>query len=448
MNASELNRKLLFSGYNEVTDFLKNSPLNRYLYKRILGILSSSGIEMPVVTLFNEIYYQCVRVNYDGNPGTDVGKRYLSEEEEWVHSSDGALLLFCIVGVLLSIKRNITFQEECFLNELAPYIRDSAFRGFAEKLFRDLRSSEIGVPDCFPVMTCPVSEVETGFTLTKEQHKSFWGLDDPDYVMLKDVWRHTWAVVTCDFSHSVIEQYVRLYSDQDDQLKLISCIRSSFYPKIHPEQLHFLEDLSRRITTGCFEPEGHISFLPKGSPGVDVEEMDGERSCFPLDAVGGDEDLDLAKRYRLERDELKKQMEEMRKNHAMELARQEARYKSEIKKLQEESNRFIRWPFKKSAGPVFPSGQGADVLVFSINDVAEHVKERFSRSGAEEVCTMLYRFAVEYGSLSEETFRQIDNIVPAILKRDIPRQIFELPNVQQFNNNPGTVVNNGGEFKD
>ena len=57
---------------------------------------------------------------------------------------------------------------------------------------------------------------------------------------------------------------------------------------------------------------------------------------------------------------------------------------------------------------------------------------------------MLYRFAVEYGNLFEETFRQIDNIVPVILKRDTPRKIFELSNVQQLNNNPGAVVNNGG----
>jgi hypothetical protein len=57
---------------------------------------------------------------------------------------------------------------------------------------------------------------------------------------------------------------------------------------------------------------------------------------------------------------------------------------------------------------------------------------------------MLYRFAVEYGNLFEETFRQIDNIVPVILKRDTPRKLFELSNVQQLNNNPGAVVNNGG----
>ena len=79
MTASELNRKLLFFGQNDVTDFLRNSPLNRFLYKKLLGILSASGIGVPAVTLFNEMYYQCTRVNYDGMPGVDIGQRYWSE---------------------------------------------------------------------------------------------------------------------------------------------------------------------------------------------------------------------------------------------------------------------------------------------------------------------------------------------------------------------------------
>lgn len=40
MTSSELNRKLLFRGHREVTDFLRNSPLNRCLYKRFLGVIS------------------------------------------------------------------------------------------------------------------------------------------------------------------------------------------------------------------------------------------------------------------------------------------------------------------------------------------------------------------------------------------------------------------------
>lgn len=83
MNAAELNRLLLFHGQNDVTDFLRSSPLNRFLYKKLLGVLSASGIAVPAVKLFNDIYYQCARVNYDGMPGVDVGRRYWSEAAGW-----------------------------------------------------------------------------------------------------------------------------------------------------------------------------------------------------------------------------------------------------------------------------------------------------------------------------------------------------------------------------
>lgn len=42
-----------------------------------------------------------------------------------------------------------------------------------------------------------------------------------------------------------------------------------------------------------------------------------------------------------------------------------------------------------------------------------------------------------------EGFESTDSDRPAIMKRDLPHQTFEFPNVQQFNNNPGKVVNNG-----
>lgn len=443
MTASELNRKLLFFGQNDVTDFLRNSPLNRFLYKKLLGILSASGIGVPAVTLFNEMYYQCTRVNYDGMPGVDIGQRYWSEAANWIDSSEGAQLVFCAVWAVLGAKRNHTFHEECFLGALAPYLRNSVFVRFAEELAGELRLSGISVPDRFPVMTCPVSEVVSGFTLTKEQGKGFWGYSDPARLNLEDAWRKTWEKVTCDYSHSVIEQYVRLYSDQEDQLKLISCMKTPLYSKTHSERLHFLTDLSQRIATGSFDPSERPLLQPAASPDAEMEGSGEFQFDLGLDGTEESRNLDMAMRYREERDALSSQMEEMRKAHAMELARVEAKYKAELETLRAENDRLIRWPLKKRDNqPPLPR-QGSDVLVFSLHDVASHVKERFSRSGGEEVCTMLYRFAVEYGNLSEETFRLIDGIVPAILKRDLPHQTFEFPNVQQFNNNPGTVVNKG-----
>lgn len=443
MTFSELNRKLLFHGQQEVTDYLRNSPLNRFLYKRLLGILAASGIEVPVVTLFNEIYYQCVRVNYDVDPGVDPERRYWAEEESWLHSSDGAQLVFCVVWALLSIKRERPFHEECFLSVLAPYLRNSAFCHFAEELALELHESTLSVPDRFPVMTCPVSEIVPEFSLTKEQDKSFWGYNDPSRAIIMDAWRYTWTNVTCNYAHSVIEKYVRLYPDQDDQLKLIACMKEPLNPKMHPKELGFLKELSQRIETGSFDPEDHPLLPPTASPETDEEEADEQRFRLSLEGTEESQSLDLAKRYREERDTLRAQLEEMQKSHALELARLEAEYKAVTEDLLKENGKLIHWPSKKKPKPLPQANPGSNLLVFSLNDVAAHVKERFSKSAGEEICTMLYRFALEYGSLSEETFKLIDSIMPAIMKRDHPHQTFEFPHVTQFNNNPGKVVNNG-----
>lgn len=442
MSPSSLNRKLLFHGYEEVTDYLKNSPLNRYLYKSILGILSASGINVPVVTLFNEIYYQCVRVNFDGTPGVNMERRYWSEEEAWIGSSDGAQLVFCVVWALLGSKRNFTFQEECFLSALAPYIKNSPLREFAEGLPREFRSYGFVVPDRFPVMTCPVSELPV-FTDMGGATNRFWGVDDPAYITLTEKRREVhdaWETVTCDFTHSVIEKYVRLYVNQDDQLGLLSCMESALTQSEAKEYGPFFKDLALRITTGSFDPTEGSSLQPVNTSEVDAD-ADENRRLLSLDLGDGGEDLDLAKQYREERDALRMQLEEMQRNHVTELARLEARYRAEIKELMEENSRFIRWSRKKFR-EWKPSGATTNGLVMHLDEVVAHVKERFSRSGGEEISAMLYRLAVEHGNLSEETFRQIDSIIPTIMKRDHPHQTYELPNVSQLINYPGTVVNN------
>jgi hypothetical protein len=441
MTAAQLNRKLLFSGYGEVTDFLRNSPLNRFLYKKVLGVLSASGIAVPVVTLFNEIYYQCVRVNYDGTPGVDFERRYWSEEEAWIGSADGTQLVFCVVWALLGSKRDFTFQEECFQSALAPYIRNSALREFADELPREIRSCGFSLPDRFPVMTCPVSELPI-FKDKGGAPNRFWGLDDPAYITLtakQSEVHDAWEVVTCGFTHSVIEQYVRLYANQDDQLRLLACMESALTQNEAKEHGAFFKDLALRITTGSFDPTEGLSLQPVSTTGTDAGVRE---QLFSLDMDdGGDGSLDLARQYRQERDVLKEQLEEMRKSHAMELAHLEARYRAEIKELLEENSRFIRWSRKKS-GAWKPAGATSGGLVLHLDDVADYVKKRFSRSGGEEVSTMLYHLAVSSGTLAEETFAQIDSIIPAIMERDHPHQTLNMSHVEQFNNNLGKVVGN------
>jgi hypothetical protein len=412
--------------------------LNRYLYKRILGILSAGGIEVSVVTLFNEIYYQCVRVNYDATPGVDIERRYWLEERDWIRSADGTQLVFCVVWALLNAKREITFHEECFLRGMVPFIRTSALRSLAEELPEELLSNDLSVPGRFPVMTRPIQEMDMLWdkSLISKDHLENSRRYKELIASIKRRYHDAWKEVTGRYSPSTIEKYVRLYAGQEEQLTLVSYMKTGLTEEETKTTLPFFEELEQRIKTGSF---GLSDNLPQHSvipSDTDTESDNPSRVHFSLYDAGVDDNLDLARQYLQERNALKMELEELQASHAMELARMEAQYQAEVEKLRAENNRFIRWPSKKRPDAQEPAQWSSNVLMFNLDEVADYMKERFSKSGAEEVSAMLYHLAVKHGALGEETLKLIDSIVPAILKRSTLHQIFNLQHVEQFNNNP------------
>lgn len=74
------------------------------------------------------------------------------------------------------------------------------------------------------------------------------------------------------------------------------------------------------------------------------------------------------------------------------------------------------------------------------SELVAAAKERFSKSGANEFCTMLYGKAVEHHFLDEETFKQIEGVIPSIIARDKPQNQFDV-NTAQINVNPQSVNN-------
>lgn len=84
---------------------------------------------------------------------------------------------------------------------------------------------------------------------------------------------------------------------------------------------------------------------------------------------------------------------------------------------------------------------------FTVKEIAAYVNENFSKPGADEICALLYRLAAEHHHLEGDVLNLIGGIVPAVLQRDMHYQYIELPNVQQFNNNPQHVINQIGNDK-
>lgn len=235
MTSSELTRKLLFCGYDEATSYLNDSELNRYLYRKFLDIVPEHHIEVPIVTLFNEVYYQCVRVNYDGNPGFGIEYSYIAEEKRWLKSDEATQLVFATVLGLLAAKDEHTFGEECFMNGIAAYVKEGRFCDFANALYDAIKDTPISVPTEFRAMPCPASEIpilsiEQTRRFSNSAHLLLSMVENEGFMRQRNEWQaynYAWIQVTDHYSHEMVKKYLELYPDPADKIQVIECIRMS-----------------------------------------------------------------------------------------------------------------------------------------------------------------------------------------------------------------------------
>lgn len=454
MNASELNRKLLFSGYAEATDFLNSSPLNRYLYKFFIDKLPQYRIEVPIVTFFNEIYYQCVRINYDGTPGVDIEQRYLAEEEAWIKSDVATQLVFCIVWTLFKNKRNITFHEECFFCQLTPLVKNGEFYDITRRISGDFRSLGIEVPDSFPTMSCEFYEIPQ-ITINAFGELFFignynWSCDNKEREKIKtelQEYQDAWGTVTSNFSHFVIEKYMQLYPNSTYQLTLIhtlglSCLRTSMdkydlnvYNNVDP----YFCDWEDSIRAGRFEskdPHSNLYANPYFLSDGDDEYLN-ESAATEM----GSERMELLQD---ECDELKHQLEDQQKNHKLEISKMEAQYETEIVALKKKL--ALLSGEEKVAEACSTTGESdSKDIALSVSEMVAHVKECFDEAAAYQFCHLFYSLASKHGHLNKEASALIDSIIPAIKVREARHQTINIPTVQQLNLNPKEVVNHTKE---
>lgn len=235
MTSSELHRKLLYCGYDEATSYLNDSGLNRYLYRKFLDIVPEHHIEVPIVTLFNEVYYQCVRVNYDGNPGFGIEYSYIAEEKRWLKSDEATQLVFATVLVLLAAKDEHTFNEDCFMNGIAAYVKEGIFCDYANELYDTIKDTPISVPVEFHAMPCPASEIpilsiEQTRRFSNSPHLLLSMVENEGFMRQRNDWQaynYAWIQVTDHYSHEMVKKYLELYPDPADKIQVIECIRMS-----------------------------------------------------------------------------------------------------------------------------------------------------------------------------------------------------------------------------
>jgi hypothetical protein len=460
MTSSELRRKLLYCGYSDVTDYLRNSPLNRHIYKKLLNLLQNHCIEVPIVAIFNEVYYVCVRVRFDSKPGVDVGRRYIPDVEVALGNNlPAAQVVFCLVWVLLKLKNKLSFHEECFVEQLSPYINNSDFHDEAVSLLDELMLLGYDMPDEFPTMTSPFDELpihylddeKPGMSM-KRIWRSLMVDDDMDLDLHPDV--EAWIGVTDNFSHSTIEAYLPLFTRPDDQIGYLESVR---WACVHGPQKDRRknEEFIRGLRQNLF-PDNFKTVLSEKEllEALEAASADAARSFEDDD---GDLRLGMArekflqehpdfedsdetteeKAERLERacDYLRKQREEQRQSYEKRIKELEEKYQCEIDDLKDRL---------ECAGPVADANSvdsAPQELSFTVTELVEYAKVHFEEATGKEASTMLMRLALRHHNYEEEIFQLIDSIESAIKEQNKPQHHIHIPEAAQVNINPNQVDN-------
>lgn len=425
-SASELRRIMLYNGYSDVTDYLKNSPINRWIYKDLLTLLPAEGIEVPVVKIFREIYYQLVSIPLDKHPGADIRKRYLDESSAWLSSDSAANLVFCVVEAMLKRKEGLTFTEEVFLEQLQPLIAGSKFRSVGKGLMDYMESVGIFTPGVIEPMPINVFGIPYEYCTPRRVEHSF--LESIKMalgfkVRKSDETGNPWMVITDNFSFDRIEWFVKLYKTAMEQESLLDLMQESC---TESDLIHYaitIQDLRRLIQHGMYDP---VAF--RAAVGDTADEV---ADSLPGDSVAAGVDGDSVAAGVADSVTTEVDGDSLSGREADDtLSGGVADDSVTLGKLDDSATLGM-----------------LDDLKLSVSEMIEIVKERFSKSGADEFYGMISNLAVKHGWMNESLWKMIDGIVPAVIERDKPRQTVRIPQAGQVNINPLRVINQavGGE---
>jgi len=388
----------------------------------MIDTLPQHQIEVPIVTLFNEVYYQCTRVQFDGNPGDDVQCRYLGEEVTWLGSPKAALLVFCLAWALIKRKKQALFNDECFLKQLTPLIENSEFMPLAEGLYDYMESGCLVSPYQFDPKPCPVTEIPFRIDLEHPSPLTWWNKIKIFFglkVYGTDTAYNPWRKVTDGFSENTIKWYVSLYPDSDDQLQLLERIEKACTKEEHQKHAQFFIGLKMQIRQGNYDSTSMRYFQTYGA------------SMYVNDIFDMDEWV--------VKEEAKKR-EEMQQSHKLELSKIEAGYEAEIAKLKQQLASLSE---NKAAvdGHEWELNPDSKDLVLDVAEMVAHVKNRFDETAAYQFCNMFYSLAIKHGKINDEASALIDSVIPAIHDRESHRQTINIPTANQVNINPKEVIN-------
>jgi flagellar biosynthesis GTPase FlhF len=213
----------------------------------------------------------------------------------------------------------------------------------------------------------------------------------------------------------------------------------SFFEGDKEDHAAFMDRLKESIAIGVYLEEGMSkNHMRRVRVSVDPDEDYDRMFAAGYNQTMEEAENDKEEQYKQERDTLKYQLEQLKKNYESDLESIEAKYQKEIAVLKEDLAKQSDDSYKE----VTVKNTVPDELYMTINEIVSDAKEWFHESGASELTNMLYRYVKNHQYYTnDDLWEQIASIIPAIEKRTAPQQSISVNNADQVNINPHQVHN-------
>lgn len=229
MKASELHRKLLFKGHTELSPFLDESPVNRFLYQFMREVRSDQDLNISMAAILNEVYFICIRASRENQMDEITVNRYMAEEETWTRSPIATEMIFSMVWMLLSVQKEVPHPLDRLMSIVRFQSTNNAFALLAKfHINKMLKEGHAGYATDFTPQPAPVSELPA-------EHEP-------------------WRVVTNDYSQKAILDFLSCYHTKADQRALLDLIRSSATPEDRTRMDGFYKETFELIDLGEYLP--------------------------------------------------------------------------------------------------------------------------------------------------------------------------------------------------
>lgn len=212
----KLPRALLWTDKTSMEDFLKE-PVNEKLYECYLYIkrstLNDDGLKRPL-KLFNEIYYQLTRLEYENDFNFDID-RYIQDIKANIGSLHSSKFVLRIMYAFLAIREN------------NPRISIFFFKILSDRLFQ----AYVNVNTC--IMYFPNNFLKKRYVVDLAPKPL--NIKDLDGELLR------WDEITNNFNSSSIKEVLNLWNSNEEKINVLHMIEDA-YMRTRRRVVRFKED--------------------------------------------------------------------------------------------------------------------------------------------------------------------------------------------------------------